>query len=94
MTDPNLPILPDTVTRYYARLSEKYNLGFHVNPHAFRHSQASIILQDGDIVSASKRLGHAQTSTTLNLYGHLMPETDRAAADRVGDAFLGNTWTK
>ena len=93
LDDPTLPIKPDTVTRYYARLGEKYNLG-HVNPHAYRHSQASILLQDGDIVSASKRLGHSQTSTTLNLYGHMMPETDRAAADRVGDAFLTETWTR
>lgn len=26
------------------------------------------------------RLGRSQTSTTLNHYGHWMPETDRAAA--------------
>lgn len=85
--DPDKTIRPDSVTRYYRRFGAQYNLG-HVNPHAFRHSQASILLQDGDIVSASRRLGHSQTSTTLNLYGHMMPATDRDAAARVGAAFL------
>ena len=87
LEDPNRTIRPDSVTRYYRRFGVQYNLG-HINPHAFRHSQASILLQDGDIVTASKRLGHAQTSTTMNIYGHMMPATDRAAADRVGAAFL------
>ena len=79
--------MPDSVTRYYARFGERYNLG-KVNPHAFRHTQASILLQDGDIVTASKRLGHAQTSTTMNIYGHMMPLTDKEAAEKVGKAFL------
>ena len=83
---PDDPIKPDTVTRFYARLGEKYDLG-HVNPHAFRHSQASIILQDGDIVTASRRLGHSKTSTTLDIYGHMMPQTDKAAASKVWAAF-------
>lgn len=88
LTSLEAPVTPDAVTRYYARLSEKYGLDFHINPHAFRHSQASVILADGDIVSASRRLGHAQTSTTLNIYGHMMPQTDIEAAARVADAFL------
>lgn len=88
LTSTEEPIMPDSVTRFYARLSEKYNMGFRCNPHAFRHSQASILLKDGDIVSASRRLGHAQTSTTLNLYGHMMPPSDIEAAARVADAFL------
>lgn len=81
--DINVPLLPSSVTRYYARLGERYELG-HLNPHAFRHSQASIILQAGDIVTASQRLGHSRTSTTTDIYGHMMPQTDRDAAALVG----------
>lgn len=79
---PDDVITPDAVTRFYARLGKKYDLG-HVHPHAFRHTQASIILQDGDIITASRRLGHSRTSTTLNTYGHMMPQTDKAAASKV-----------
>ena len=87
VTDPCGPLKPDTVTRYYARLGARYNLG-KINPHAFRHSQASMLLQDGDIITASKRLGHAQTSTTMNIYGHMMPKTDKAAAAKIGAALF------
>lgn len=79
---PETYIQPDTITRYYARFGDKQNLG-HLNPHAFRHSQASIILQSGDLVAASRRLGHAKASTTMNIYGHMLPAADRDAADRV-----------
>lgn len=76
---PTIPIHPDSITTYYRRLGQRYNLG-NIHPHAFRHTQASIILQAGDIVAASARLGHSQTSTTLNIYGHLMPTKDQQAA--------------
>ncbi len=84
---PEVFINPDSITSYYDKLGRKYELG-HLNPHAFRHSQASIILQSGDVVAASKRLGHAKASTTMNIYGHMMPAADREAADRVATAFL------
>lgn len=84
---PETYIRPDSVTRYYSKLGDKYDLG-HLNPHAFRHSQASVILQSGDIVAASRRLGHAKPSTTMNIYGHMLPAADRGAADRIASAFL------
>ena len=77
---------PDNITQYYGRFGARYKLG-RVNPHAFRHWQASMILQGGDIVMASRRLGHSRTSTTLDIYGHLLKQNDRAAADKVGTVF-------
>ncbi len=85
--EPQKPIYPASVTHYYARFSEKYNLP-HINPHAFRHTQASIILQSGDIVAASSRLGHSRTSTTTDIYGHMMNATDKQTAERVSDALF------
>lgn len=87
LKDLDTPIDPDSITTYYRRLGKRCNLG-SIHPHGFRHSQASIILQDGDVVMASKRLGHAKTSTTLDIYGHMMPATDSAASEKVRDAFF------
>ena len=85
--DIQKPISPDTVTQYFARFSKRHNLP-HINPHAFRHTQASIILQSGDIVAASSRLGHSRTSTTTDIYGHMMNTTDKQTAERVSDALF------
>ena len=81
---PETPMHPDSITTYYRRFGKKYGLGA-VHPHAFRHTQASIILQTGDLVAASMRLGHSQKSTTLNIYGHMMPNKDKQAAALVSE---------
>ncbi len=41
-----------------------------------------------DSVSISKRLGHAQVSTTANIYAHVMEEADKKNADILADVFL------
>ena len=58
------------MTIYLNRFSKKYNLP-HINAHAFRHTMASLLYYKGvDSVSISQRLGHAQVSTTVNIYAH------------------------
>ena len=37
------------------------------------------------IKAVAERLGHARTSTTLDLYAHRLPDTQGAAADVAGD---------
>lgn len=62
----------------------------HIYPHKFRHSQASILLYSGiDLVTIAGRLGHAQPSTTGNLYGHVLRHADRRASDAVSSALYG-----
>jgi integrase len=52
-----------------------------VSFHAFRHSHASILIRSGvDVITVSRRLGHANASITLNVYGHLIEGADAAAA--------------
>ena len=41
-----------------------------------------------DISAVSSRLGHANSSTTLNIYAHALKETDERAASVIG-ALLG-----
>ena len=50
-----------------------------LSPHALRHSVASYHLGEGrDAVTVAALLGHAQTSTTLNIYAHALPDKLRA----------------
>ena len=82
------PMHPDSVTTWLDRFSKRHNLP-HINPHAFRHTMASMLYFNGvDSVSISKRLGHAQVSTTANIYAHIMEEADQRNADILADVFL------
>ena len=57
--------------------------------HALRHSHASaLIAANLDVVSVSKRLGHANPALTLSVYSHLFTNKDDQAAG-VMDAVLG-----
>lgn len=81
------PMHPDSVTDWFGKFSERHNLP-HIHPHAFRHSAASALLANGaDIVSVSRRLGHAKTSTTSDIYAHVLREADERNADILADAF-------
>jgi integrase len=44
----------------------------HIRIHDFRHSCASLLINNGaSIILVSKYLGHSNISTTLNTYSHL-----------------------
>ena len=82
------PLHPDSVTNFLTKFSKKYNLP-HINAHAFRHTMASLLYFNGmDSVSISKRLGHAQVSTTANIYAHIMQEADQKNADILSDVLF------
>ena len=79
------PIHPDSISCFFKRLEDKHHLT-HINPHKFRHSQASIIINQGvDIVTVSKRLGHAKTSTTSDIYAHILRKSDEKASNVLQD---------
>ena len=91
--DTGAPMHPDSVTDYLKKLSKRYGLP-HLNPHAFRHTMASMLYYNGvDSVSISKRLGHAQVSTTSNIYAHVIESADKKNAEILSDIFL-KTGTK
>ena len=49
--------------------------------HGLRHTSATLMIaSQQDIKTISHRLGHAQSSTTLNIYTHALQEGDRRAA--------------
>lgn len=82
------PTRPDTVTSWLRDFSAKYDFP-HINPHAFRHTLASVLLANGfDIVTVSKYLGHASVNTTESFYSHLIEENMARAAECIGDVML------
>ena len=49
--------------------------------HGLRHTSATLLIASKqDLKTVSSRLGHAQTSTTMNIYAHALQESDRKAA--------------
>lgn len=86
--DDGRPMHPDSVTTWLKRFSKRHGLR-HVNPHCFRHTLASVLFFHGvDAVSVAKRLGHAQVSTTSDIYAHLMAEADQRNVDILSSVFL------
>lgn len=56
---------------------------------AFFFTFTSTLYYNGmDSVSISKRLGHAQVSTTANIYAHVMEAADQKSAEILSDIFL------
>ena len=52
-------------------------------------TMASMLYFNGvDSVSISKRLGHAQVSTTANIYAHVLEGADQRNADILSEMFL------
>lgn len=81
-------MMPDTITAWLSNFSKRHDLP-HINPHAFRHTVASVLINKGkDIVTVSRRLGHSRTSTTLDIYSHLIAEADADASDCIASALL------
>ena len=71
-----------------AEISKRHGLP-HINPHAFRHTQASMLFFNGiDSVSISHRLGHAHVSTTTDIYSHVIKEAEERISDCVADVIL------
>jgi integrase len=56
--------------------------------HALRHTHASQLIDANvDIVTISKRMGHAKPDITLRIYAHLFKKDDSKAAEAINQAF-------
>lgn len=87
-TDDGRPCRPDTITAWLNDFSKRRSLP-HINPHAFRHTVASVLIANGtDVVTVSKQLGHASVTTTENFYSHIIEENKERAAECIADVML------
>jgi integrase len=82
---------PDTVTTAFKALAAAAGLP-ELTLHGLRHSYATAGLAAGVPVKVmSERLGHATTAITSDLYQHVLPAMDAAAAVTVADLILGDS---
>lgn len=70
----------DTIARYNSGRRAAEQLP-PIPFHGLRHTSATLLIASKqDVRTVSSRLGHAQASTTMNIYAHALQETDRKAA--------------
>ena len=81
------PLDPNRVTSWFPHFLAAHDLPA-VHFHSLRHSNASLLIAAHvPITAVSGRLGHAQTSTTLNIYASMIQSADAAAADALEGVF-------
>lgn len=84
---------PDTPTKIFNKIIARHNAAAPDNEqlpritlHDLRHTSATLLIaQNVDIRTVSSRLGHAKTSTTMNIYAHALQQKDREAANALDD---------
>ena len=73
---------PNSVTNWFKEFRRKINLPDEVPLHGLRHTNATILITKGiNVKNVSSRLGHSNTSTTLNIYSHALTAVDKVAGD-------------
>jgi len=73
------PMHPSTISKWFVKYVGQIGLPV-INFHGLRHTNASLLVaQNVDIAVISARLGHAQISTTLDFYVHLLLSHNRKA---------------
>jgi integrase len=74
------PRRPDGVSKEFAAALR--GTGIAASMHVLRHIHASALIAEGvDVLTLSRRLGHATPAITLNVYGHLYADmSDKVAA--------------
>ena len=63
------------------------NLPLDLSVHSLRHTNASLLIAQGvDVRTVASLLGHAQASTTLDIYAHAFDKNKRKAQEKLGKA--------
>ncbi len=73
------------VRKIFSRVLTKAGLAQR-NLHFLRHTFASLLIQQGESLAYVKeQLGHSSIDVTVDVYGHLIPGSNRQAVDRLDD---------
>ena len=87
---------PSLLKRYNAMIDKRIKEGTATEEdklpiirfHDLRHTSATLLIGNGtDIETIAHRLGHSRVSTTLDRYGHPLPENDVKAAQTLERIF-------
>ncbi len=83
------PFRPNSVTRAFQAIAKSVGLE-SARLHDLRHAHATILLQQGvhpKIVQ--ERLSHSSVATTLDIYSHVLPGLQEAAARQLEEGLQG-----
>ena len=73
--------LKKVIKRYNTEQTDESMRLPSITLHGLRHTSASILLANNmNVVSVAARLGHSQTSTTLDTYAHAIQSIDYTAS--------------
>lgn len=84
------PISPGAIDDWMQSFAQRNELA-HMNPHKFRHSAATNMLQSNqiDLKSASVMLGHSTPSVTANIYAHALKDNNAKACGVLANVYAG-----
>lgn len=78
------PLSPRMVTRVFRRYADRAGLPKTIRLHDLRHTAITNAISQGeDILLVAAFAGHAKTSTTVDVYSHLLPKRAHEAAGRM-----------
>jgi integrase len=79
------PESPRALSKAFAAIAKE--MGLAVKFHSLRHTHASMLIDGGiDVVKVSKRLGHSNVSTTLDVYSHLFAAKEDKSVAAINSA--------
>lgn len=84
-------IYPSTPTLWWRNFLKKHKDLDHVTLHGLRHTYASLLISnDMDLVTVSRMIGHSKTSTTTDIYGHMMKNKKEEVLDIIDSVLVKN----
>lgn len=85
------PLSPQYITKTFTKYVNKYKFK-KITFHGLRHTHASIMFEAGVSSNViSKRLGHARTSITDDIYIHIKPQAQKDAVEKFSELIKQRT---
>lgn len=79
--------VPGTFTFRFKKILQEGDLPDNLNVHSLRHTNASMLIAQGvDVRTVAGLLGHAQPSTTLDIYSHAFDKNKKLAQEKLAEA--------
>lgn len=82
--DSPITLTKNAIEKQYKKILARDSSLKKIRIHDFRHSHASLLINQGeDYLIVKERLGHASITTTIDTYSHLYPSKQKDLADKL-----------